>query len=234
MSEKLVVMPSNNTGAVVRDLADRFPGRLAHLISPGGWRQPLLPYALDNGAFGAFIKQQPFDGEAFLGLLDKARIHEQLYLDKLPGRKTPMWVAVPDVVQDAKATLASWDEWVPKLKPYGWPLAFVVQDGMKPEDVPGKADVVFVGGSVEWKWATVSRWAGYFDRVHVGRVNSPARLEELEDMGVESCDGTGWFRGDQDQLNGLIAFLAGKRKQRQMTLFECYPDEDLWAKEAPF
>jgi hypothetical protein len=29
----------------------------------------------------------------------------------------------------------------------------------------------------------------------------------------------------------LIAFLAGKRKQRQMTLFECYPDENLWATE---
>jgi hypothetical protein len=27
-------------------------------------------------------------------------------------------------------------------------------------------------------------------------------------MGVESCDGTGWFRGDQNQLAGLKKYLA--------------------------
>lgn len=210
----LTVMPSNNTGATVRDLADRFPGRLAHLISPGGWRAPLLPYALDNGAFGAFVRQAPFDGEAFLGLCDRARAHGQLYGDQLPGRRAPLWVAVPDVVQDAKATLDAWAEWAPKLRPYGWPLAFVVQDGHRPEDVPSEASVIFVGGSLEWKWATVSMWNGWFRRVHVGRVNSPAKLEYLEELGVESCDGTGWLRGDPQQLRGLVDFLAGHRNLR--------------------
>jgi hypothetical protein len=28
------------------------------------------------------------------------------------------------------------------------------------------------------------------------------------EAGAESCDGTGWFRGDQDQLAGLERYLG--------------------------
>ena len=82
-----------------------------------------------------------------------------------------------------------------------------VQDGMEPGDVPAEAGVVFVGGSTEWKWRTVRDWCDAFDRVHVGRVNTNGKLWECHEAGAESCDGTGWFRGDQRQLRGLIAYL---------------------------
>ncbi len=91
---------------------------------------------------------------------------------------------------------------------YGWPLAFAVQDGMTVEDVPGDADVIFVGGSTEWKWRTVAMWCAAFQRVHVGRVNTYRRLWECHDAGAESIDGTGWTRGDQRQYRGLLAYLA--------------------------
>src|SRR5690606_19465502 len=83
----------------------------------------------------------------------------------------PRWLLVPDVVADRDATIARWREWEPKLRPFGFPLAFAVQDGMTAEDVPADADVIFVGGTTDWKWRTVWRWCHDFPRVHVGRVN---------------------------------------------------------------
>lgn len=208
-----MVLPSNNTGSVVRDLATRFPHRVGSLMSPGGWRTPFGAYALDNGAFSSFRNGTPFDEDAFFALiLDVAG-----YLGAGGGQ--PMWIAVPDVVGNREATIEAWSSWHARLVKYGWPLAFVVQDGMMPDDVPVFADVVFVGGSVRWKWQTVPMWAGEFPRVHVGRVNSPMALWQLQKLGVESCDGTGWLRGDQVQLEGLRAFVEG-RPMPQMWLFD--------------
>lgn len=140
----LVVMTSNNTGHVVRSLAERFPGRLAHLISPGGWRRPFLPYALDNGAFGAYTRGLPFDEATFRAFL---RAVERFWMEKhFDDDAAPLWLTVPDVVADASATIAAWRSWEPLLRPIGWPLGFVVQDGMTAADVPADADVIFVGG----------------------------------------------------------------------------------------
>ncbi len=207
-------MPSNNTGSRVRELAIRFPGRLAHLISPGGWRTPFLDYALDNGAFKAFARGTPFDEDAFDNLRNRARNHA--------GKTgaTPLWMAVPDVVANRERTIENWHRLAPALRSYGWPLAFVVQDGMRRECVPvagsvgGAPDIIFVGGSVSWKWSTVPAWCAWFRRVHIGRVNRPDALEYLDHLGAESCDGTGWFRGDQRQTNGLIGFLEGMTRLR--------------------
>lgn len=43
MREPLMVMPSNNTGRVVRALAAAYPNRLGHLIGPMGWPDTVLP-----------------------------------------------------------------------------------------------------------------------------------------------------------------------------------------------
>ena len=196
----MTVMPSNNAGLQVGYLAGKYPGRIGWLISPGGWKKPpnWMPYALDNGAYSAFLNQQPFDSSAFIKLLKNARLHSR-----------PLWAAVPDVVMDAEATLKGWPKWVPIIKQYmpAVKLAFVVQDGMTPEDVPNDADVIFVGGSTEWKFKYLRIWTAHFPRVHVGRVNSERKLWQCYDAGVESCDGTGWMRGGEERIRGLEQFL---------------------------
>jgi len=68
-------------------------------------------------------------------------------------------------------------------------------------------DVVCVGGSTEWKWTTVEQWAKNFKRVHLLRCNAPLKLPYLESLGIESCDGTGWNRGDKTQTKGLEEFV---------------------------
>lgn len=205
-----MVMPSNNTGALVRQLGRLFPGAMGLLMSPGGWRNPppYLPYALDNGAFSAWSNGTEFDEPAFLRLVQYAQTWHH----------KPRWIAVPDVVCDAARTIESWREWEPKLRPLGVPLAFVVQDGMERRDVPESADLVFVGGSKEWKWEWLTAWRSWFKRVHVGRVNSLERLIRCEREGVESVDGTGWFRGDPDQTRSLIRFITQDRPV-QLRLF---------------
>lgn len=216
-------MPSNNTSALVRQLGRLFPGNMGLLIGPGGWREPshYLPYALDNGAFGAWTKKVKWDAEAFIALLDKAKA----------ARIKPLWVAVPDVVSDAAATKAMWQEWAPLIRVhYRFPLAFVVQDGMVRQDVPTDADIVFVGGSTEWKWASLPAWTAWFRRVHVGRVNTLRRLLHCEERGVESVDGTGWFRGDVQQSRELVQYVT-RNVKRQLTLFQ--PTPELEAVEIP-
>lgn len=197
-------MPANNRGVRIGWLAGRFPGRIGHLFSPGGERGPydFIPYVLDNGVFAL---GDAWNEDKWLRLLDWSKMSGQ----------APQWVLVPDVVGNAIATLQKWRHWHWQVRKYGWPLAFAVQDGMNHRDVPAEADVLFVGGTTEWKWRTAADWCARFPRVHIGRVNSYERLWQCDDMGAESCDGTGWTRGDQVQYRGLLAYLEESAGLRQ-------------------
>jgi hypothetical protein len=195
----MMVMPANNAKMLVGYLAGKYQGRLGWLMSPGGWREPhdWLPYAFDNGAFTVFSNGLQWSDETFYAHLQRA----------VGQTHKPMWVAVPDVVGDREATLQSWLDHHERVSKYGVPKAFVVQDGMTPDDVPGDADVIFVGGSTEWKWRSLKTWTANHPRVHVGRVNTERLLWMAHEAGAESCDGTGWFRGDKAQLAGLLRYL---------------------------
>ena len=198
--EKMIVMPTNNSGIQVGYMCHQYPKRIGWLIGPGGWRKPpsWMPYALDNGAFSAWKEKEEWDEHAYIALLEKAR------------RATyPLWAAVPDVVCDREATIAKWPKWSQKIReilPHT-PLAFVVQDGMTPADVPADAEVIFVGGGDDFKWQTLRTWTANFPRVHVGRVNSERKLWQCDDAGAESCDGTGWTMGGEDRLDELKHYL---------------------------
>lgn len=196
----MMVMPSNSSGLAIGRLVGKFPKRLGWLISPDGWRQPpsWMPYALDNGAFGAWKNNTQWDEDAFMTLLERAR-----------KSHFPLWVVVPDVVADRLATIERWHDWVPKIRgvlPHT-PLAFAVQDGMTKADVPSKTDVVFVGGTTEWKWRNLRTWTENFRHVHVARVNSERLLWMADAAGAVSCDGTGWMRGGEERLIELEHYL---------------------------
>ena len=200
----MIVMPSNTRGIVTGYLAGKYEGRLAHLYSIDGLTRiyDFMPFALDNGRYPCFAAGREWSEDAYLELLDSVA--------EMGGRAT--WALVPDVVGDRAGTIAEFDKWAHRVAAYGHPLAFAVQDGMEPDDVPSDAAVVFVGGSTEWKWRTLGMWCDAFPRVHVGRVNTNGKLWECHEAGAESCDGTGWFRGDQAQLAGLFRYLERSSK----------------------
>jgi len=189
-----MLMPSNNMSGIVHYLAGAFPGKIGLLFSPDGWRSPpsYMPYALDNGAFTGF------DVEAWTHMLERAEAHHE-----------PLWAAVPDVVGDARATTKNWQRYHDKVP---FRKAFVVQDGHEPEDVPGDAYCVFVGGSTEWKLANAHRFKGAAKWLHIGRVNTLRRLDWAERVGADSVDGTGWFRGDYAQRDAFMQHFLGRRQ----------------------
>lgn len=201
-------MPACSSGWFWHSLA-RETGKLGHLYSPrdqrGPW--PWFPYALDNGAFSCWTPAtNAFDQQ-------KWDTNEQSWRELIfwascaPIR--PRWAIVPDVPGNGAATLDRWAVYAPEVMAAGIPLALAVQDGMTVAQVraltPAPA-VICVGGSTEWKWATVAEWCGAFPRVHLLRCNSPEKLAYLESLGCESTDGTGWSRGDRKQTAGLEAW----------------------------
>ena len=68
----MIVMPANNRGQVAKDLAHRFPGRVAHLYSPGGLSRlyECFEFALDNGRFAMWAAGKQWDEAAYIGMLD--------------------------------------------------------------------------------------------------------------------------------------------------------------------
>lgn len=213
----MIVMPSNNGGIQIGYLAGKYEGRVGWLLSPDGWQKPpsWMPYAIDNGAYGAYMNNKPWDEDGFLDHLEKTKT----------APKKPLWVVVPDVVANRDATIEKWKEWSNRIKEilFNVPLAFAVQDGMTKSDVPKDADVIFVGGTTSWKWKNLHEWTNNFKRVHVGRVNSERLLWIAHEAGAESCDGTGWVRGGEERLQELWRYLeqsqnGDKRPQMKFDL----------------
>ena len=175
----------------------KYPGRLGHLHSVERLSEPIqgIPWACDNGVFGAWSSGKSWSEEPLYRFLDNYAAWK------------PLWVVVPDWVGDRDETLRRWDQHAPALQAFGVPLAMAVQDGMTPDDVPAECSVVFVGGSTSWKWRNLTMWTSAFPRVHVGRVNSIRLLLMAENAGAESCDGTGWFR-DPTRTAELASYLS--------------------------
>lgn len=111
-----------------------------------------------------------------------------------------MWVAAPDVVANARATLELFATWQPRLRARGLPVALVAQDGLEAFEVPWAAiDCLFIGGSTDWKLSESARRLVAEAKlrhklVHVGRVNTRRRIGMAFDWGADSVDGTAFSR----------------------------------------
>ena len=72
-------------------------------------------------------------------------------------------------------------------------------------------DAVFVAGSTEWKIKTAPGWVAAAHArgmwAHVARVNTRSRIQYCMDIGADSTDGSGMFRGDKQQLKGVLDAL---------------------------
>ncbi len=212
-----LVMPSNLIKQALV-LEERYPKRMGVLISPSsGWCDPSgLPFALDNGKYAVWSKKKKWDDKKFLRLLLRSR-------NEVPY--PPLWVVVPDVVANAKQTIIEWGVWAPRLaREWGFPLALAAQDGMTVQmvkELTVQPDVIFVGGTTEWKWKYLRMWTTNFPRVHVGRVNTGRMLWMAHRAGVESTDGTGWLqrRLDKKMVRYIDRSSRGLKERDIPTLF---------------
>ena len=142
-----------------------------------------FPYAVDNGAWTAHQRQEPFDVSAFETVVD------------LLGADAD-WIVAPDIVAGGLPSLRLSMSWLPRLAPLGLVLV-PVQDGMTAADVApilGPGVGVFLGGSTGWKLATMRSWGsvarGRGAYYHVGRVNTARRIAMCAEAGAGSFDGS--------------------------------------------
>jgi hypothetical protein len=176
---------------------------LGHLLVPGAGnsvRRMLAtgqPWAADNAAFSGF------DPGAFAGLLSR-----------IAGKPGCLFVACPDVVGDARATLEQFAVWQPVIASMGLPVALVGQDGLEDLDPPWeRMQAFFLGGSTEWKLsdAAASRARAAKARgcwVHMGRCNTLRRLRHAYAIGCDSIDGSAFSRWPGHHIPNALAWLA--------------------------
>jgi hypothetical protein len=161
-------------------------------LAAAGWRlfltpqiqtQHGLPYALDNGAWGAYRRGVPWDGAAF----------RELLADLGAGAD---FVVLPDIVGDGPRSLARSLTWLPTVRAVNPRVLLPVQDGCEDAVAPLLPAVfgLFVGGTTEWKLSTLPWWAALARRhgkyLHVARVNTARRIRLCQMAGAHSFDGT--------------------------------------------
>lgn len=176
-------------------------GEIGCIITPkqGQAVPPGAVYCADNGCFG---KGYPGDDVWFS------------WLQTLDAEGCVFAVA-PDVVGDAAATLERSLPWLPQIRSLGLPAAYVAQDGAETVGVPwGEFDVLFIGGSTEWKLGPhAARLAAEAKArglgVHMGRVNSERRIRYADQIGCDSVDGTFMTYGPNVNLPIVLGWLRG-------------------------
>ena len=118
------------------------------------------------------------------------------------------------VLGDAAATIERSARFVYRVRAwFGLPVALVAQDGLERLDVPWPwFDVLFLGGSTDWKLGPAARALTAEakrrgKRVHMGRVNSLKRLRYADAIGCDSTDGTCLTYAPDANLPRLLAWL---------------------------
>lgn len=150
-----------------------------------------IPWAADNDCF------QRLDAAAYKTMLRR--------IDGLPGC---LFVVVPDVVGDHKATMRRWRRWHGATSQ---PRAFVLQDGC--DQIPDDAACVFVGGTTSFKMSTeAANLVGEAKRrglwAHMGRVNSFRRIRYAASIGCDSVDGTAWAMFKRAHLRRGLGYVS--------------------------
>jgi hypothetical protein len=168
-------------------------------------------------------RQWAADNDAFHGKFKPELFMKHLTL-LLPYQDRCLFVVAPDVRLDAVATLALFAEWGPIIRGMGYPVAYVAQDGAEALPLPD-ADALFIGGSDKWRLhhaaalTAQAKALGWW--VHVGRVNSGARLSACAAIGADSADGTySKYKGMPQTLIDLKHWKAQAKARREHPTLE--------------
>lgn len=188
------------------------------LIQPGNkYHNRVQKYPVWAGDNGAYTKHPGgFSPERFRAMLAQPNLQMNL--------ATCLFIAAPDVLAinadgsvlgDAVGTLAQFPAWASEIRARGFPVALVAQNGLENllDTVPWHlVDVLFLGGSTEWKLgssarACVEHAQRLGKRAHMGRVNSYKRLALAQSWGVDTADGTFLAFGPRTNLPRLVSWL---------------------------
>lgn len=121
-----------------------------------------------------------------------------------------LFAVVPDWVHDGAETNRRWARWHGIVRNLGYRAAYVIQNGC--QSIPASAQAMFVGGDTAWKLGPeaarlirLAKERGLW--VHMGRVNTLARLRYAALLGCDSVDGTTLAFGPDRNLPQLLRWL---------------------------
>lgn len=173
------------------------PGNALHRTGPS-----FSAWGIDNGGFGMALR-----GQAWTPQLVDTYLAYLAKVQREVDTSSTLFATAPDVLHVVDGQLigdatATWEQSLPtfdRIRAAGFKAALVAQDGLETFDHPtfdwDAFDVLFLGGSTEWKTgagaAHVTQLAKARGKwVHMGRVNSYKRLRIAQLMGCDSADGT--------------------------------------------
>lgn len=207
------------TGAATSGAAEvAFDRGIGLMIQPGNsYHLKVAQYpfwAADNGAFTKSARG--FDEAKFRTMLRREHLRDQA--------GSCLFVVAPDrlhvhpdgsVTGDARGTLEQFPAWAREIREAGFPVALVAQDGLEtmltavPWDL---VDVLFIGGSTEWKLSDAARCCLAEARrrgkgTHMGRVNSFSRMAQAAAMLADTADGTFLMFAPKQNLPRLLGWL---------------------------
>ena len=197
----MLYLATGSDPAVIEQMSS---GALGLIITPNDRRRSAHPdgvrWAADNGCYSP----RNWTVERWWSWLVSER----------PNAGRCIFATAPDVVGNWPETVAQARPWLARIQTLGYPAALVLQDGATLTSVPwGSFDVVFVGGSTEWKLGseaadlvTEARRRGV--QVHMGRVNSRRRWRYAEALGCSTVDGTFLAFGPAKNLPRLLSWTA--------------------------
>jgi hypothetical protein len=205
-------LPRYLSGAIYAPLAD-YPDDFGFMRTPnmGNKNVPALPWAADNGCF-SLKGERAFALDSYLAWLRDQDVTSCLF------------ATAPDKVGDAAETIRRAAPAMPLIRELGYPVAFVAQNGLEQLEVPWDAfDVLFIGGTTEWKLgpaakalALAARRAGKL--VHNGRVNSYKRFIYSAQLGCSSVDGTYLCFGPRTNFPKLLGWIE-KGKSCELSIY---------------
>lgn len=169
------------------------PRRFYRENEVGAW-----PWAADNDAFS------DWDADRYCRMLEAIK-----------GMRGCLFVTLPDVVANSKATDSKFVMWLQTVRELAdQPIAYVAQDGAIPAQIPwDQIDALFVGGSTGYKLGREARgaikWAKARGKwVHMGRVNSHQRVRYAKAAGCDSVDGSSFSRFRNTYLDKALQHAA--------------------------
>lgn len=181
-------------------------------------------WAADNGAYTLGARWVDFDHASWWAWLQKvvAAVSD-------PTLAACRFATAPDAIDVCRCknlcicghgnvrgnptvTIAWAKQWLPMIRSLGVPAAMVFGNGMEDmlDEVPWDLlDVVFLGGSTEWKLGegartVVAEAKARGKRIHMGRVNSSKRLSYASSLGIDTADGTFLGKGPAKNLPRLM------------------------------
>lgn len=206
----MVYTGSTRKRTFLSELARNGWGRVFSLTVEPATPQPGEPWLCDNGVYAACARCVEWDDCLY-----------QERLERADAECHPASVLVlPDVVGDAVASNRRSLQWLFRM-PAGWPLYYVLQDGMDERDLHGLDEHLsglFLGGTDRFKlqadrWCRVAHERGLL--FHYGRAGTVHKVRHAQDIGADSLD-SAFPLWTQERFAKFVRVVTGRDCDAQM------------------